>query len=142
LSGSDSDRAKRFQDLYRTLLTPVALIVTLSGVFYVNLAALFGKPERLGFFQQVIGASIILLVASGFLYGVAQMDSERYRRGFSRWAFGLMMFAAFVSSVALVPQLFSGLIPGEDTLVLIWATPLAYLVFGFVVTTWFCLSKL
>jgi uncharacterized membrane protein YjjP (DUF1212 family) len=142
LLGSDSDRAKRFQDLYRTLLTPVALIVTLSGVFYVNLAALFGKPERLEFFQYVIGASIILLIASGFLDGVAQMYSKHYRRGFSRWAFGLMMFAAFVSSMALVPQLFSGWIPGEDRLVLTWAASIAYLVVGFIFTSGFCLSKL
>jgi archaellum biogenesis protein FlaJ (TadC family) len=142
LSEAQVEKRKRFHDLYSTLLTPVALIVTVSAVFYVNLAALFGKPERLAFYQLIIGLSVLLLMISAFLYSVARMDSEQYRRRFSQWAFGLMMFAAFLVSVGLVPQTVSGQIPSEDRTLLVFGAPLVYLVAGFIVTVWFCHSKL
>lgn len=142
MSEVQAEKAKRFYDVYGTLLTPVGLIVTLSAVFYVNLAALFGKPERLAFYQLVIGLSVLVLVISTFLYGVARMDSEHYRRRFSQWAFGLMMFAVFLASVGLVPQSITELIPGQDRTLLVFGAPLVYLIAGSVVTAWFCQSKL
>jgi hypothetical protein len=53
-----------------------------------------------------------------------------------------MMFAAFLSSVLLVPELFSGLIPGEGRLWLVAGVAVAYLVIGMIITELFCGSKL
>lgn len=142
MSKSDHERAERFQDVYSTLLTPVALIITLSGVFLVNMAAFYHKESLLVMFQWFIGPSAVALALSSFLYAVARMDLERYRRKLNQCAFGLMMFSAFFSSALLVPQLASGLVPGEDRVWIAAMFVLGYLVLGLAGIVWFCKSKL
>ncbi len=142
LSSADSQRANRFRELYRTLLTPVGLIVTVSGVFYANLASFFGKESPLVAYQLLIGSAVVLLIASSFFYGYAQLDAQRYQRKLSQLAFGCMMIAAFVSSTVLVAPLFSMLIPAEDRTPPSIIVGLLYILVGLWQTNRFCKSKL
>jgi drug/metabolite transporter (DMT)-like permease len=107
------------------------------------MAIFYSKESFLVAYQLLIGFSIIALLASGFLYGVAQTDLEKYRRRLSRWAFGCMMFAAFLSSLVLVPTLFSAMmIPGVSRDLPVMIAALTYLGIGLGITIWFCSSKL
>lgn len=142
LSESDRERAKRFADLYRTLLTPVGLVLTVSGVFYATLANITKNESVLASHQFLIGWAVILLMSSGFLYGAAHMDLVKYRRGLTRWAFRCMMYAAFLASVLLIPPLISGWILGEDRTFLVGSIAFVYVLVGVVITEWFCRSKL
>ncbi len=142
MSSGDPQRAERFRELYRTLLTPVGLIVTVSGVFYANLASFFGKESALVAYQLLIGSAVALLIASSFFYGYAHMDVQRYQRKRSQLAFGCMMVAAFVSSTALVAPLFSMFIPAEDRTLPSISVGLLYILVGLWQTNRFCKSRL
>jgi len=142
MSNSDTERAQRFQDIYSTLLTPIALIMTISAVFMVNMGAFYHKESFLVSFQLLLGISVVALIVSSFLYAVARMDLARYRRKLNQWAFGSMMFSAFLSSSLLVPELLSGFVPGEDRGLIAAIFVLGYFVSGLAGIVWFCISKL
>jgi len=142
MSKSDHERAERFQGIYSTLLTPIALIMTISAVFLVNMASFYHKESFLVSFQWLLGPCVVALVFSSFLYAVARMDLEKYHRNLSRGAFGSMMFSAFLSSLLLVPELLSGLMPGEDRAWIAGLFVLGYLTLGLAGIVWFCISKL
>jgi small-conductance mechanosensitive channel len=142
MSKSDHERAERFQDVYSTLLTPIALIITISAVFLVNMASFYHKESFLVSFQWLLGPSAVALVVSSFLYALARMDPEKYHRKLNQWAFGFMMFSAFLSSVLLVPELVSWLVPGGDRALIAGLFALGYVLAGLVAIIWFCRSKL
>lgn len=139
---SDSERAKRFKDLYRTLLTPVGLIVTVSAVFYVNIATVVKSFPFLEVYQMFIGFSVIALIVSSFLYAVAHTERERYRRRFSQGAFICMMSAAVWSSLFLVVPWAITSIPPEYKVAAVVYFTTAYLTVGLIFTVLFCMSRL
>jgi hypothetical protein len=142
LSERGSEKARRFQGLYRSLLTPVGLIVTVSGVFYVNYGSFLNKESFLISYQLLVGGAVLLLLASVFLYAHAYIDSEKYHRRLSWWAFFCMMSAAFWSSTLLVVPIFSQLIPGENREPVVLVGFVLYMIIGLVFTVRFCQSKL
>ena len=139
---SDSERTRRFQDLYRTLLTPVGLIVTVSAVLYINIAGMLKSVPFLEFYQIFIGFAVLALIVSIFLYAVAHTDRERYRRRLSQGAFFCMMAAAIWSSLFLVAPWAITSIPNEYRLLAMQSFASAYLAIGLTFTVWFCWSKL
>jgi hypothetical protein len=144
IGGKNSGKTKQFQTLYRTLLTPIGLVVTVSGVFYANSASAL-KDHTVSFlttYQVLIGSAVVILILSIFLYASAHMTVGQYRRGLSQWAFGTMMFAAFSSSSVLVAPLASMWIDFADRALLVSAVAIGYILIGVVMIFWFCRSKL
>ena len=134
LSNGDSEKASRFRELYRTLLTPVGLIVIISSVFYANLGAMTT-------YYILISSALLLLIVSLFLYSYSHMEVQKYRRRISQLAYGCMMFASFVSSAILVAPLFSSMIPGEDRTLIVDIAVILYLLVGRGATAWFCRTR-
>ena len=142
LSEIEREQSRRFLEMYRTLLTPIALIVTVSGAFYTNLGSQTGKESPLVVYQLLIGLSVLLLIASAFLFGSAHMDPQRFHRRSNQSAFAFMMFAAFLSSSILVAPLASQGITGKDRALIVMIPFLGYLFIGVVWIAWFCRSRL
>jgi hypothetical protein len=142
VSESQSTIRERFECLYRTLLTPVALIVTVSGAWYLNLAGL----GMIGFTSEgypvSIGGAVILLIASMFLYGFAYTDLKKYRENTSHLAFFFLIFSALMSSGGLIGNLVLLFLPPGMKTSLYWIAFLGYPVVGATLALWLCLSRL
>ena len=137
MSEDDSIARERFESLYRTLLTPVALIVTISGVSYVNAATTFGIHGILMYDVFVMGIAVIFLIFSALIYSAAHLDVKKYRRTAYEAAFFLLIFTPFLSSSLLVAQSVTIILGGASNSSVTFIAFSAYLTIGIISATWF-----
>ena len=137
MSEGDLVARKRLESLYRTLLTPVALIVTVSGVSYVNAAIIFGIHGILEFYVVTMGMAVIFLTMSALAYSAGHLDVKKYRRDTYRAAFGLLVVSPFLSSSLLVAQSVTIILGGASNSSVTFIAFSAYLTIGIISATWF-----
>jgi len=111
-------------------------------VFYAALANFTKSESVLGVYQFLFGLAAMGLIVSAFLYGIAQTDPVKYRRGLSQWSFGIMMFVAWFSSSVLVVPNITGWIEFGNREVIVLGGWVIYLLVGLIGTSLFCRSRL
>jgi hypothetical protein len=136
VSEGDLVARKRLESLYRTLLTPVALVVTVSSVSYVNAATVFGIPEILGIYVVTTGAAVMFLFMSVLVYSAGHLDVKKCPKETYRAAFGLLVLSPCLSSSLLVAQFVSMVFVGDSSLTVVEIAFTTCLIVGIVSATW------